>query len=142
MCPPLYHAIEAGKSSPDEKERQRWASLEAAISYFIEGGYVTQDLIKQLRDYKYEHWQLRNRRPRPSIRVFGRFIEPNVFVGTHLQRRDGLGGMWSPEFEHEKLVCEDHWKQAGLPDPFTDPPDFRYENYITENAARGVRVPK
>ncbi len=44
--------------------------------------------------------------------------------------------MWSPEFEYEKLVCEDHWKAAGLGDPFTDPPAFRYEAYITENAVK------
>lgn len=141
MCPPLHQSIEVGKASDDENERKRWATLEAAISHFVEGGYVTEDLIKQLLDPKYEHWELRSRRPKPSLRVFGRFIQPDIFVGTHLQRRDGLGGMWSPEFEHEKLVCEDHWKAAGLPDPFTAPPDYPYEMYITENATRQMKVP-
>lgn len=141
MCAPLREAIERGRSSAEEKERQRWATLEAAISHFIEGGRVTEDLIKQLQPPKYEHWELRSRKPKPSLRVFGRFAMPDVFVGTHVVRREKLGGMWSPQFEHEKLVCEDHWREAGLPDPFTDAPLFRYEKYITANAERKLRVP-
>lgn len=141
MCRPLVLAIEQGKFAEDEKTRQPWAKLEAAISHFIEGGYVTDDIIKQLKPPKYEHWELRSRKPRPSMRVFGRFAMPDVFVGTHVEKRDGLGGMWSPEFEHQKLVCEDHWRDAGLPDPFSDEPLFRYERYITSNANKKIRVP-
>lgn len=142
MCQPLYDAIQAGRTNLDDKERKVWAALEAAISHFIEGGRVTENLIKQLLPYKFEHWELRSRKPRPSLRVFGRFALPDVFVGTHVEPRKGLGGMYSPQFEHQKLVCEDHWKEAGLPEPFTDAPQFRYERYITSNAARKVRVEK
>lgn len=53
-----------------------------------------------------------------------------------------LGGMWSPQFEHEKLVCEDHWNDAGLPPPFSDVPQFRYEKYITTNASQKVQISK
>jgi hypothetical protein len=140
MCQPLHNAIEDGAASPDQKERQRWARLEAAIGHFVEGGLVTSSLLKQLAPAKYEHWELISRRPRPSVRVFGRFALPDVFVGTHLQLRNKLGDMWSAQFEHEKLVCEDHWRDAGLPEPFTDAPDFRYEKYITANARRKLRV--
>lgn len=141
MCVPLYEVLEAGKTNPDERIRQRWATLEAAISHFVEGGLVTEDLIKQLKPPKYEHWELRSRKPRPSLRVFGRFALPDVFVGTHVDRRDRLGGMWSPEFEHEKLVCEDHWNATGLSTPFTHPL-FQYEAYITENARPKLAVEK
>jgi hypothetical protein len=140
MCKPLYREIHNGRSDPDAKVRQRWAALETAIGYFVEGGYITEDLIKQLRDQKHEHWELRSRKPKPSLRVFGRFALPDVFVGTHVERRDSLGGMWSSQFEHQKLVCEDHWREAGLPEPFTDAPHFRYERYITSNAQRKIKV--
>ena len=109
---------------------------------FVEGGYVTQDLIKQLAPPKFEHWTLRSRRPRPSMRVFGRFAKPDVFVGTHVVLRKDLGGMWSQYFEHEKLICEDHWKSAGLTSVFTDAPKFRYTAYITENASKYIRMKK
>ena len=143
MCEPLRSSIQEGKGNPDVKVRARWANLEAAISTFVVGGLMNEGLLKQLRDYKHEHWELRNRRPKPSLRVFGRFAKPNVFVGTHVKLRSLLGGMWSSQFEHEKLVCEDHWKAAGLPADgfFSDAPHFRYEAYITENASRNVRLP-
>jgi hypothetical protein len=137
MCRPLREAIEAARQSGDEKVIRRWAQLEADIGHFVGGGYVTDDLLKQLEPEKYEHWELISRRPKPSLRVFGRFAEPDVFVGTHVVPRGGLGGMWSPQFEHEKLVCEDHWRDAGLPEPFRG---TRYEDYITDNASRRVRV--
>lgn len=142
MCLPLKKAIEIGKGDPNTKLRDRWARLEAAISYFIEGQYVTDDFIKHLRPRKFEHWELKSRKPRPSLRVFGRFVKPNIFVGTHVVPRPLLGGKWSPEFEHEKLVVEDHWRDAGLPAPFSDSPRFRYEAYMTENASEKIRVPR
>ena len=109
------------------------------MSFFIEGGYITDDLIKQLSPAKFEHWELRSRRPRPSMRVFGRFAARDVFVATHVKLRTELGGMWSPEFEMEKLVCEEHWSKAELPAPFSAPPDFRFERYMS-NASQKVRI--
>ena len=140
QCQPVVTALTAGRCAPDEKERQSWAKVEAAFSQFIEGGLITEDLLKQLEPGKLEHWEFRCRKPKPSIRVFGRFAGPDLFVATHLRPRAMLGGMWSPQFEQEKLVCEDHWRAAGLSDPFSDPPAFRYETYITENAARKPRI--
>ena len=133
-------AINAGRNHVDEKERQCWAKVEAAFSHFIEGGLVTEDLVKQLKPEKFEHWEFRCRKPRPSIRVFGRFAMPDVFVATHPRPRNELGGMWSLQFEIEKLVCEDHWRSSILESPFTDAPIFRYESYITENARRKLRI--
>ncbi len=147
MCKPLYEAIEQGRTNPEAATRRRWAQLEADIGTFVEGGFITDKLVKQLKDPKYEHWELISRRPAPSLRVFARFAKPDVLVGTHACQRQQLGGMWSAAFEHEKLVCEDHWKAAGLPTTpppgaFTAAPDFAYERYITENARRKLEVPK
>lgn len=136
LCEPIRTALELGRNDPDEKERQNWAKVEAAFSHFIEGGLVTEDLVKQLEPYKFEHWEFRCRKPKPSLRVFGRFVMPDVFVATHPRPRSLLGGMWSAEFEYEKLVCEQHWSVAGLSAPFSDPPLFRYGAYVTDNAHR------
>lgn len=140
LCEPIRTEIANGSVSADEKERQCWAKVEAAFSHFIEGGLVHDNLVKQLLPPKFEHWEFKCRKPRPSIRVFGRFIMPDVFVATHAMPRNLLGGMYSEEFEHEKLVCEDHWNAAGLDAPFSDP-EFRYEAYITTNARRKLRIP-
>lgn len=140
LCRPVVEALDAGRVDPDEKERQCWAKVEAAFSHFIEGGLITEDLVKQLKPPKYEHWEFRCRKPKPSIRVFGRFVMPDVFVATHPRPRKGLGGMWSAEFEMEKLVCEDHWNDCCLGAAFSDAPNFRYEAYITENARRRLAI--
>ena len=146
MCQCLRDEIKEGQQNKDPGIRKRWAQLEADISLFIEGGYVTSDFLKQLDPWKFEHWELISRRPKPSIRVFGRFAKPDVFIGTHTRLRGELGKKWSPQFENTKLVCEDHWKDAGLPiEPppgaFTDAPYFRYEAYVTSNASRELKVP-
>lgn len=140
MCQPLRNSIQAGKAQASRNDRKPWMQLEAAISSFVSGAFVTDDLIKQLRPPKFEHWELRSRKPRPSLRVFGRFAKPSVFVGTHVKLRKDLGGMWSKEFEHEKLVCEGHWTDAGLPAPFTAPPHFKYTDYLPFDAALKSRI--
>ena len=143
MCEPLWSEVERGRKSQDIASIKRWGSLEADMSHFIEGGYVDENLFKQLEDFKHEHWELRSVRPKPSLRVFGRFALPDVFVGTHVVERPPLGEKHSFNWEHQRLVCEDHWKSAGLPHaPFTDHPNFNYSAYITSNASRTLKVPK
>lgn len=142
MCKPLFDELENGRKDEDEKVRQRWAKLEAAMIHFVENGRMTNRLLKQLDPPKFEHWELVNKKPRPSLRVFGRFALPDVFIGTHVKVRKGMGGKWSFQFEHEKLVCEDHYTNAGLSEAFSDPPHFEYGSYITENASASIRVLK
>jgi hypothetical protein len=139
MCRPLRQAIVAARQSTDERTIKRWAQLEADIGYFIEGGYITGDRLKQLQPFQYEHWELRSLQPRPSLRVFGRFAMPDVFVGTHVCERPRLGAKWSLSWELEKLACEEHWEAAGLPDPFHAD---TYEAYVTDNASRRLGVPR
>ncbi len=109
------------------------------MSYFVEGHLVTDDLMKQLKPEKFEHWELRSLRPKPSMRVFGRFAARDIFIGTHVKLRTELGAMWSFEFGQETLVCEDHWKAAGLGEPFSDSPSFTYKAYMS-NASKRVRI--
>jgi hypothetical protein len=142
MCAPLKDDLDAGRVDADEKVRRRWAQVEAALIHFIENGRMTEKLIKQLKPEKFEHWEIICRRPRPSYRVFGRFALPDVFIATHVKLRNGLGGMHSPQFAQEMLVCEDHYRNAGLTTFFSDIPDFKYESYITENATAKIGIPR
>jgi hypothetical protein len=139
MCAALQQAIEVGRMSAENAAKRRWAQLVADMGHFVEGGLITEKLIKQLDPKKFEHWELISRRPSPSLRVFGRFAKPDVFIGTHVIVRSGLGKKWSDKWEHEKLVCEDHWNAAGFSnlDPFTGD---KYEHYMTENARRKLKV--
>ena len=142
MCETLNNQLEAGKNDPDEKVRKRWAEVEATLIHFVENGRMTEKLIKQLQEKKFEHWEILSRRPKPSYRIFGRFALPDVYIATHAKLRRELGGMNSQQFEHEKLMCEEHYKNAGLTDFFSDKPHYRYEKYMTENATAKTGIPK
>ena len=139
MCKPLWEAIQEGRGASDDRAIKRWAQLEADIGHFVEGGLITDDRLKQLDPYKFEHWELISQKPRPSLRVFGRFAKADVFIGTHVVERAPLGAKWSINWELEKLRCEDHWKAAGFgaAEPFRSD---SYEGYITDNARRKLRV--
>jgi hypothetical protein len=140
MTPMLDGQIRSGLASGDQSVVYRWDKLRADISHFVEGGLINWNLMRWLVPKKFEHWELRSVRPRPSLRVFGRFACPNVFVGTHVVARSLLKGKWAVEWELEKLRCEDHWKAAlGEFQPFSA--DL-YEGYITENASLSVRIEK
>jgi hypothetical protein len=92
--------------------------------------------MKWLEPKKHEIWELKSVRPRPSLRVFGRFAQANVFVGTHIAERKSLKGKWSLEFELEKLRAEEIWNRIfNTKTPFSA---SHYEGYITENASRGA----
>lgn len=139
MTTHLASQLQDGLRGQGDHEVGRWEKLEADISFFVEGGLINRSLIKQLKPKKYEHWTLRSVRPRPSIRVFGRFGSPDLFIGTHAIERHALGGIWSLEWEIEKLVCEGHWKAAvGDAGPFKG---IAYTDYITENASEDIEVP-
>ena len=79
--------IDAALTCGDGPRVARWEKLLADISAFVEGALINWALMKWLDPKKYEHWELRSVRPRPSLRVFGRFACPDVFVGTHVVER-------------------------------------------------------
>jgi len=115
----------------------RWAKLEADMSHFVEGGYINWNLMKWLDPQKQEVWELKSVRPKPSIRVFGRFAEPDVFVGTNYQLRNKMKGKWSQEFWNEIGECEKIWADLFKSDPLRGK---IYSDYITKNADKRVGV--
>jgi hypothetical protein len=140
MTQRLADQIADGLASADPRRVERWDRLRADIANFVENGLMTWASMKWLDPHKFEHWEIKSRRPRPSLRIFGRFAEPNVFVGTHIIERTKLGKKWSQEWELEKLACEEGWKRAlGNCPPFHG---NNYEDYMTENAHRFPEVPQ
>lgn len=57
----------------------------------------------------HEVWEIRSRDPKPGIRVFGRFAQPDVFVATNLEARTMLGAFGSLEWRREIRRCKHAW---------------------------------
>jgi hypothetical protein len=128
MCPEVEEPL--NRERTERKEVERWARLEADMSWFVEGGYVNRGLIKQLSKVE-EIWNIRSTRPSPSLRVFGRFAEPDVFVATHVVERKRLGAKGSSEYRAELLRCQTMWNRLFTFPPFTGK---QYNDYVQENA--------
>lgn len=138
MSRALHDQISRNMQAPDAAVSARWSKLRADIDHFVGGGYVNSNLLKPLSPARHGVWTLRSVRPRPGLRVFGRFAAPDVFVATHVQERKLLEGKGSQEWEFAKLECEEEWRRLfGDRRPFIGE---RYTDYITDNAARDVEI--
>src|SRR4051812_14787755 len=80
---------------PAAAEAERWAQLEAFLSHFVEGGVIDSEYMIPLKRPAQHVWEIRSRRPRPSLRVLDRFADMDVFVATNVAMRSELGGMGS-----------------------------------------------
>lgn len=111
---------------------ERIARLEAQLSHFVEGGVVDPSYMQRLRRPAHAVFEIRSRRPRPSIRVFGRFAERDVFIAVNAALRDPLGGMGSRPWRDEVVRTQTLWRQLF---PTYDALDGRsLHELISENA--------
>ncbi len=134
----LDQLMSQNMAAADPAISSRWWKLRADMDHFVTGGYVNDKFLKPLTPARHGVWTLKSVRPKPGLRVFGRFAAPDVFVATHVCERRQLKGKLSLEFELAKLDCEREWDLVfGKRKPFFS---TRYEDYITQNAARDVEI--
>lgn len=117
----------------------RTAQLIAVMDNFVGGGQIRVGSrktkhadMKQLEPNDGEVWELISVAPKPSIRIFGRFALPDVFVATHKEIRNQLGGFDSVEFRRQITNCERYWRKYL----HSWPPLIggALHDYITDNA--------
>ena len=138
MIRSLHDQMSRNMEAADPTVSARWSNLRADIDHFVSGGYVNAKFLKPLSPVRHGVWTLRSVRPRPGLRVFGRFAAPDVFVATHVHERRLLEAKGSQEWEFAKLECEEEWRRLfGDRRPFIA---ARYTEYITDNAARDVEI--
>jgi hypothetical protein len=88
--------------------------------------------MKRLDPGRDEVWEIRSRDPQPEFRLFGRFAETDVFVGTRCLDRDYLGAENSREWRDEMVRCGTDWRNLFSPyRPLTNRP---LHEYISTNA--------
>jgi len=76
------------------------ARLQASLEKFLDGSFLTLGFntndncdLKRLDTHPEEEiWTFRSLEPEPSIRIFGTFLDLDVFLILHIERRDELDG--------------------------------------------------
>jgi hypothetical protein len=56
-------------------------------------------------------WEIKSPKPRPVLRVFGRFAEKDVLIATNLGDRATLGGWGSREWRDAIETCKAEWRR-------------------------------
>lgn len=96
---------------------QRAASLQADLEVFVTGQPIDPGYLKPLKPIGKNVWEIRSVRPRPSIRVFGRFADRDVFVATNYFLRKPLGAFKSLEWKDAIHVARQEWARLFTRDP-------------------------
>jgi hypothetical protein len=111
--------------------------VEAELKRWVFGDRVWVDLagkprfLKPLCPPPSEIWELRFTDPRVQLRLFCRFAEPDVLIGTKFHTRQMLGDKGSRQWHDAMNVCEQKWDELfpGVP-PFSGK---TIHDYVTEN---------
>ena len=124
---------------PDVATAMSMGMLRADLDRFLEGGSIIvghrrsrHAYMKRLDPGRDEVWEIRSRDPTPELRLFGRFAETDLFVGTACIDRDYLGDDGTPEWRNEMVRCITEWRNLFHPyPPLTQRP---LNEYISSNA--------
>ncbi|MGB6451481.1 MAG: hypothetical protein WBE92_12080, partial [Steroidobacteraceae bacterium] len=105
----LYEAVHGQHSS--DAETTRYAVLQAQLEVFVGDEVIASSYMKPLSPRNKGVWEIKNKRPKPSLRVFGLFASRDVFIGTHHQLRPPLGRFGTPMWKEQIRVARYQWRQ-------------------------------
>lgn len=92
----------------------RFMTLRAYLDIYTEGRALTPGFLFQLTQPSEEVWEIKAPRPRPGLRVFGRFADIDIFVALHHASRDALGGWQSRVWRDAREICKSEWRKLFL----------------------------
>ncbi len=128
---PLWGRLNGPWSSKEETER--WNSLWADLERFVEGRLIDPNYLIWLAPRQDLLFEIRSVQPRPSLRVFCRFAEPDILIATNYAERTWLEGRGSPQWRIAINEAKAIWRQLF---PSYDPcPGSSIRDFITENVA-------
>ena len=122
-----------GPWATDSLKKRLFVQLHGDLLRFVVGDELRVSLdgreyrdedMRRLED-AYEIWEIKSK-DKPQVRVFGRFAQPDTFIGTHWQWRDNIN--WAKE----KRKCRKIW---DLIFPLTTPwTGDEVNDYISSDA--------
>jgi len=114
----------------------RWKRVCADLEWFIEGRLIVvgdDGYMKPLDPAEDEVWEIRCVDPDPSIRIFGRFSETDVFIALGHRCREELEEKGSVEWAAAIRACKADWRKLLLtypPHSGTSIHDYSSENVV------------
>jgi hypothetical protein len=122
---------------PATWEGRRHANLRALFDGFTEGDWITvaenpfdkeaRAILARVAPIEEEVWDFRCLDPRPGVRAFGRFSEPNTFIALTWNYREIID--WTSEVER----CKAEWQKLfGALPPFVGKTIDEYLTYGAE----------
>ena len=93
------------------EDTARYMALRARLEMFIGDEVIASSYMKPLVPYRNGVWEILNKKPNPSLRVFGLFATRDVFIGTHHQLRSALGSFSTPMWKDEIRRARHEWDQ-------------------------------
>jgi hypothetical protein len=101
------------------QEKIRARELWADFDYFIDGHRIDLRSLFSLDEYafmalleppEYEVWEIRSIDPVPSLRVFGSFVQRNIFVALTWAARKDLSWRYSNEWKVAIQEYKEEWE--------------------------------
>ena len=119
------------------KDEILWNRVRADLDWYVAGYLilVTDDgYMKPLDPETDGIWEILCRNPKPSIRIFGGFTEPDVFAAVSWCHRKPLGEKGSQEWAAAIRECKTEWRKHFL--TYQPHVGNNINGYISENVIR------
>jgi hypothetical protein len=104
----------------DDDMARRYAILGVDFDTFVSGAMISVGMepydksdnafLARIDPIEYGMWTIRSRAPKPAIRVFGAFLDKDVFVAVQTRRRNDLGGRGSREWRNARENSIAKWR--------------------------------
>jgi hypothetical protein len=143
LAKPFHNLVTVGPWS-DAKNEARWGELRYWCDRFTDGGRIylreqprakkSTASMAQLEPWTDEVWEIRSIDPKPSIRVFGSFIERDEFIGLTWHFRKDLNGYGGPKWLQAIQAYKTEWKNLFDCEPKTGdyPNDYLSEAVVLD----------
>lgn len=109
----LYEALNSEEG--DEEWEERIGHLLADLENFVTSRELSPKFIFLLYPARDCVWEIRSRRPSPSIRALGLFAAKDTLIVTNMALREWLGGWNSREWKQVKRKAQAVWRHLFSP---------------------------
>lgn len=98
-------------------QRGRWLAARAVLEAFVDGYWMTvkskpksRAQFAILEPHSDEVWEIRDVKPKPSLRILGSFASKDFFIALAPYERSQLGKKTSPEWAMALQIYKEQWK--------------------------------